>query len=348
MGMEVIEVMEGIATRLSKLITGFLDGGQFVTIGLDGTVHLGKNTKVVGIVMPDDALSENQLDTLRTDLGNLHKDSLEPLESRCHFNNSNSLHIQDDDDLDVLKLICDHPHKYVRVAHLVDFLTFCQYGVYVPIKLTKQSLAAMSRYWDMKTMSQNVPFAPYVKNPPTQSIVSLCLNSPNANPYVLESFGALLEKALVEEIQFTTFKWFVERLTDEQQQRMSLWKPSHIRQTLEADWDFANPDYLELHGKRVQDENLPIGKNTLRAWYKKEDTCTLLPTHVLTLEEATDLQEILDRTNFRIPNKHYYLSKDFVTKFIYCYLTQGAKKFEELLQQLAEEDPDDELVQLVF
>lgn len=343
MGMEVIE---GIVTEFSKLVTGLLDGGQFITIGLDGSLHFGKNTKVVGIVMPKDGLSKLQLDTLRTDLGNHHRDSLEPLESRCRNFNS-PLNIQDDD-LDVLRAICDHPHKYVRVAHLVDFLTFRQNRIYVPTELTKISLAAMSRYWDMKTMSQNVPFAPYVKNPPTRSIASLCLDSHEVNPYVLENFWALLKKAPeTKEIQYTTFKWFVS-MTSGQQETLYLGEPSHIRRILEADWDFSNPDYLELHGKRVQEENLPIEKNTLRAWYKKEDSCTLLPNHILTAEEAADLQGILDRTSFRIPNKYYYLSKGFVTRFIYCYLMLGGKKFEELLQQMAEEDPDDELVQLVF
>ena len=337
--------MEGIVTGLSKLVAGLLDGGQFVTIGLDGSLHFGKNTKVVGIVMPNDALSENQLETIRTDLDNLNRDSLEPLESRCHFNNS--LHIQDDD-LETLKLICDQPHKYVRVAHLIDFLIFRQNGVYVPTELTKISLAAMSRYWDMKTMSQNVPFAPYVKNPPKRSITSLCLDSHEVNPHVLANFWALLEKAPeVQEIQFTTFKWFV-GLTNEQQQQLRLWEPSHIKRTLEADWDFSNPKYRELHRKRVQEENLPIKKNVLRARYKKEDDCTLLPNHVLTAEEAAELQEILDCTSFRIPNKYYYLSKVFVTRFLYCYLRLGGKKFEELLRQLAEEDPNEELVQLVF
>lgn len=342
MGMEVIE---GIVTGFSKLVTGLLDGGQFVTIGLDGSLHLGKNTKVVGIVMPKGALTENQLETLRTDLGNHHRNSLEPLESRCHFNNP--LHIQDDD-LETLKLICNHPHKYVRVAHLIDFLIFRQHGVCIPTELAERSLTVMSSYWNMQSRNETVPFAPYVK-PKTRSIASLCLDSPNKNPYVLASFWALLKKAPeVQEIQFTTFKWFVERLTDEQQQTMSVWEPSHIKRVLEADWDFANPEYRELHGKRVQEDNLPIEKTTLRARYKKEDDCTLLPVRVLTLEEAAELQRILDCTKFRIPNKYYYLSKVFITRFIYCYLTLGGKKFEELLQHLAEEDPDDELVQLVF
>jgi hypothetical protein len=347
--------MEAIAQQFSKFVTDCLDGGlhfittcldgaNFITVGLDGNVHLGKNTKVVGIVLSKGALTEDQLNTLRTDLGNHHRNSLEPLESRCHFNNS--LHIQDDD-LETLKLICDHPHKYVRVAHLIDFLIFRQNGVYVPTELTKISLTVMSSYWNMQSRNETVPFAPYVK-PKTRSITSLCLDSPNENPYVLVNFWALLEKAPeTKEIQYTTFKWFVS-MTSGQQETLYLGEPSHIRRILEADWDFSNPGYLELHGKRVQEENLPIEKTTLRARYKKEDDCTLLPNHVLTAEEAAELQEILDRSSFRIPNKYYYLSKVFVTKFLYCYLTLGGKKFEELLQQLAEEDPNEELVQLVF
>lgn len=347
--------MEAIAQQFSKFVTDCLDGGlhfittcldgaNFITVGLDGTVHLGKNTKVNGIMMPKGTLTENQLNTLRTDLGNLYRDSLESLESKCHFNNP--LHIQDDD-LETLRLICDHPHKYVRVAHLVDFLTFRQHGIYVPTELTKISLTVMSSYWNMQSRNETVPFAPYVK-PKTSSITSLCLDSHWENPYVLANFWALLKKAPeVEEIQFTTFKWFI-GMTSEQQETLYLWEPSQIKQVLDADWDFANPEYRELHGKRVQEDNLPIEKTTLRARYKKEDDCTLLPVRVLTLEEAAELQRILDRTSFRIPNQHYYLSKDFITKFIYCYLTLGGKKFEELLQHLAEEDPDDELVQLMF
>lgn len=336
--------MEAIVRQFEKFITA-CGGTHFITVGLDGTVHLGKKTKVVGIVLAKGALTEDQLNTLRTDLSNFNRDSLEPLESRLHF--YNSLHIQDDD-LETLKLICAHTHKYVRVAHLVDFLTFRQHGVCIPTELTRVSLTAMSRYWDMKTMSTNVPFAPYVKNPPTRSITSLCLDSHEVNPHVLENLWALLEKAPeVQEIQFTTFKWFV-GLTNEQQQQLRLWEPSHIKRTLEADWDFANPKYRELHRKRVQEENLPIKKNVLRARYKKEDDCTLLPVRVLTLEEAAELQRILDCTKFRIPNKYYYLSKHFVTRFLYCYLMLGSRKFESLLQQLAEEEPNEELVQLVF
>ena len=88
-----------------------------------------------GLVIPHGALSEQQLTTLKEDVSALQ----DLLYEDEHFHTPH-LRLDTEEDVKVLRLICDHPHKQKRRNHLKNFLYFRKHNIYVPEWVTQQSL----------------------------------------------------------------------------------------------------------------------------------------------------------------------------------------------------------------
>ena len=108
-----------------------------IIVTLDGEV-LDFDSEVIscGIVLPNDVLSEEQLSTLRDDVAQLKRTQYE-----MHHQHDPQLCLDTEEEIRVLRLICDHVQSQKRVSHLEQFLIFRQHGIHVPEWLARESLS---------------------------------------------------------------------------------------------------------------------------------------------------------------------------------------------------------------
>lgn len=286
-----------------------------------------EDSTIRGVVVPYEALSESQLNILKSAMVELR--SL--YDRHCHIP---QLRLDNDEDIKSLRLICDHCDSRKRLDYLNQFLYLRQHGVYLPALVTLQSL--------LFATTHRTPFMPKIGN---QSLMELFLEDFNyticrcqINPYSLMNLHALVSKyPEYPEMELDyggILQVFVYLSQEEQEEMVSSYTAAQIKAVMDYGWYAHRTRLQSLHLKRVK-KNLPIVRYpfVVKNNFNGRIQNTAIPIRAMTLDEAEDFQAILDRTEFVVP-EDIYMSSDRISSFIYLYFQLGSTNFEELLYYL--------------
>lgn len=277
-----------------------------------------------GLVIPHGALSEQQLTTLKEDVSALQ----DLLYEDKHFHTPH-LRLDTEEDVKVLRLICDHSYRDKRLRHLRHFLYFRQHGIYVSEWVTQQSLLATRQAAFMIKTDSDLPygllpdFNYYICEYPVV-------------PHTLENLHLLAKRHPNVEISHRAVCDVFMYLSHEQQKGMIGYTSHQIKAIMDCDWYIHHANLSSLHLERVK-KNLPLVEHQFVMQFESKGKISSIQqlAHAMTLDEAEDFQKILDRTQFIIPNSYYSMSTSSVFGlFVYLYLELGSTNFEELLYYL--------------
>jgi hypothetical protein len=285
-----------------------------------------KDTNYQGIVLPQDGLSETQL--------NILTDSMTELRD-FHYSHGRMFHLRLDNDEDVrsLRLICDHNDSWEQFDHLKQFLYLRHYGIYVPEWMTKQSLS-----------SSNECQAPFMIEMENESLAYWLLREFNflvrlktVNPHTLENLHLLAKK---EHLNIKMYRSnivrgaFLRLSQEEQSEIVHSYTPEQIKNVMECGWDEAHPHWQTLYLERVRN-NLPISDYSLVIKFECDSKIysATMTISSMTLNEAECFQRIFEKTQFVVP-EDVYISSGQISPFVYLYFQLGAANFEELLYYL--------------
>ena len=286
-----------------------------------------EDSTICGVVVPYGALSESQLNILKSSMVELR--SL--YDRHCHIP---QLRLDNDEDIKSLRLICDHCDSRKRLDYLNQFLYLRQHGVYLPALVTLQSL--------LFATTHRTPFMPKIGN---QSLMELFLEDFNyticrcqINPYSLMNLHALVSKyPEYPEMELDyggILQVFVYLSQEEQKEMVSSYTPEQVKAVMDYGWYAHRTRLQSLHLERVK-KNVPITRYpfVVKNNFNGRIQNTAIPIRAMTLDEAEDFQAILDRTEFVVP-EDIYMSSDRISSFIYLYFQLGSTNFEELLYYL--------------
>ena len=286
-----------------------------------------EDSTICGVVVPYGALSESQLNILKSSMVELR--SL--YDRHCHIP---QLRLDNDEDIKSLRLICDHCDSRKRLDYLNQFLYLRQHGVYLSAWVTLQSL--------LFATTHRAPFMPKIGN---QSLMELFLEDFNyticrcqINPYSLMNLHALVSKyPEYPEMELDyggILQVFVYLSQEEQKEMVSSYTPEQVKAVMDYGWYAHRTRLQSLHLERVK-KNVPIVRYpfVVKNNFNGRIQNTAIPIRAMTLDEAEDFQSILDRTEFVVPGD-IYMSSDRISSFIYLYFQLGSTNFEELLYYL--------------
>lgn len=281
------------------------------------------------MVLPSDAFSENQLLMLTKCFKSLPWTFRES--EHLH---TNPLHCNDED-VEVLKLICEHPSKWDSAIHLEYFVYFRQHGVYLSKEVTKRSLSDFPHYWEQGLFSA-VPFIVDVSKNGSLFIGNFrdWVCDIAMNPYSVENLYLLMQKYPNIKIDYdVVLEMFLRLSREEQENIINYYTLDQIMALMSSSWYLGNELIRAFHMERVK-ANIPIVRFlfTMRHASKGEIHKTKGFLWAMTLDEATVFQDIMDRTQFVVPeNIMLFPAKAFNVLFYY-YLKLGSTNFEELIQ----------------
>jgi hypothetical protein len=278
-----------------------------------------------GLVLPSDAFSENQLLMLTKCFKSLPWTFRES--EHLH---TNPLHCNDED-VEVLKLICEHKRSRNRVNHLEQFLYLRQHGIRVSEQLTQESLLAVGWTPFMVGISHIGPIHSFA----IDFNYIVCKSS--VSPNILENIYWLAKNRLNVRINyFSALKVFATLSDSEQEKIMHSYTSDQVRAITDCDWYIHHALLSSLHFDRVK-RNLPIVNYPfiLKFASKWRVSDVSIPARAMTLEESEDFQAILNRTKYIFFLDDWYMFADeLFGLFVYFYLILGSTDFEELLQYL--------------
>lgn len=282
-----------------------------------------------GLVMRRDALSKTQLARLSQDI--------EPTWDLAYegwFPSTSQLYL-DSENVEVLKLICDHPYQRERKAHLRQFMLFKQGNIYVSEWVTKKSLSDLHACLS-KGAYHARPFMVKLSSGSSAGHfpddLNYLLDTP-VNRYLLENLYLLNRKYPDIKIECDVIQNVIMKLSDEEQEEMvRSYTSDQIEAILDYDWYKHNRLLRSLHFERVK-RNHPIIEFpfTIRM---AADRKVVVNARVMTQAEAEDFQAILDETKFAIFDDVYMSPAAILGLLVYLYLELGNKDFIELLQYL--------------
>ena len=288
-----------------------------------------------GLVLPSDAFSENQLLMLTKCFKSLPWTFRES--EHLH---TNPLHCNDED-VEVLKLICEHPSKGDSATHLEYFIYFRQHGIYLSKEVTKRSLSDFPHYWEQGLFSA-VPFIVDVSKNGSLSIGSfkdwVCDKA--INPYSVENLYLLVQKSSNIKINYdVVLKMFLCLSREEQENIINDYTLDQIMALMSSTWYLDDALIRAVHMERVKANN-PIVRFPfiMRHASKGEVHKTKRFLRAMTLDEATVFQNIMDQTQFVIPENILVSSPRIFNVLFYYYLKLGATDFKELIQYAQNHD----------
>lgn len=315
-----------------------------IIVALNGQVYDldSEVSSIQGMVFPKEALSPQQLTTLRRDIARLEAGfGSSMLMSFLHFHTS-QLHL-DGKNVDVLKLICDHPLQGEREAHLSQFLVLLQHGVHIPEWIAKQSLSDLHIYWD-NGIYNAVPFMVQIASSFRYGLeLSRDFNNwicdHPCNPYSLENLYLLAKSHPDVKISYEIMSRVFMCLSSEEQKALCSCTSEHVKALMASDWYIWNEQYKTFHLDRLR-QNLPIVEfsfNIQSGPY--DDTWSVC---AMTSDEAEDFQAIMKRSELGPLYDNAFSRYRSFKSFIYLYLKIGSKDFEEFLQYLRNCQQDEE------
>jgi hypothetical protein len=282
-----------------------------------------------GLVMRRDALSKTQLARLSQDIEptwDLAYEGWFPSVSPLYF---------DGEDVEVLKLICNHPYQRERKAHLRQFMLFKQGNIYVSEWVTKKSLSDLHACLS-KGAYHARPFMVKLSSGSSAGHfpddLNYLLDTP-VNRYLLENLYLLNRKYPDIKIECDVVENVIMTLSDEEQEEMvRSYTLNQIKALMDYNCYKRNILLRKLHLKRVK-QNYPIIEFpfTIRM---AADRKVVVNARVMTQAEAEDFQAILDKTKFAIFDDVYMSPAAILGLLAYLYLELGNKDFIELLQYL--------------
>lgn len=282
-----------------------------------------------GLVMRRDALSKTQLARLSQDI--------EPTWDLAYegwFPSTSQLYL-DSENVEVLKLICDHPYQRERKAHLRQFMLFKQGNIYVSEWVTKKSLSDLHACLS-KGAYHARPFMVKLSSGSSAGHfpddLNYLLDTP-VNRYLLENLYLLNQKYPDIKIECDVVENVIMELSDEEQEEMvHSYTLNQIKALMDYNCYKRNILLRKLHLKRVK-QNYPIIEFpfTIRM---AADRKIVVNARVMTQAEAEDFQAILDETKFAIFDDVYMSPAAILGLLAYLYLELGNKDFIELLQYL--------------
>lgn len=282
-----------------------------------------------GLVMRRDALSKTQLARLSQDIEptwDLAYEGWFPSVSPLYF---------DGEDVEVLKLICNHPYQRERKAHLRQFMLFKQGNIYVSEWVTKKSLSDLHACLS-KGAYHARPFMVKLSSGSSAGHfpddLNYLLDTP-VNRYLLENLYLLNRKYPDIKIECDVVENVIMTLSDEEQEEMvRSYTLNQIKALMDYNCYKRNILLRKLHLKRVK-QNYPIIEFpfTIRM---AADRKVVVNARVMTQAEAEDFQAILDETKFAIFDDVYMSPAAILGLLAYLYLELGNKDFIELLQYL--------------
>ena len=282
-----------------------------------------------GLVMRRDALSKTQLARLSQDIEptwDLAYEGWFPSVSPLYF---------DGEDVEVLKLICNHPYQRERKAHLRQFMLFKQGNIYVSEWVTKKSLSDLHACLS-KGAYHARPFMVKLSSGSSAGHfpddLNYLLDTP-VNQYLLENLYLLNRKYPDIKIECDVVENVIMTLSDEEQEEMvRSYTLNQIKALMDYNCYKRNILLRKLHLKRVK-QNYPIIEFpfTIRM---AADRKVVVNARVMTQAEAEDFQAILDETKFAIFDDVYMSPAAILGLLAYLYLELGNKDFIELLQYL--------------
>lgn len=301
------------------------DNSKRMIVALNAEIYDFDSSFILpGLVLPRDALSEQQLNTLKDDFHFLRvNDNYKEL---CRHPNLSQF--DNEEDIKILRLICDHSHKQQRRHHLKNFLYFRKHNIYVSEWIAQQSLRQDS---SMIETDSDLPcqlwtdFKYYICKYPVVS-------------HTLENLCLLTQKHPANTgIDYRTGLRVFIHLSHEEQKAMIGYTSNQIRTIMDCNW-YSNHELLRsLHLERVKN-NLPIVKYPFMMRFENEGNLISESESIraMTFDEVEDFQAILDRTQFIIPySRHMVVSVlPIFAVFAYLYLRLGSESFEELLSYM--------------
>lgn len=284
-----------------------------------------------GLVLPSDAFSENQLLMLTKCFKSLPWTFRES--EHLH---TNPLHCNDED-VEVLKLICEHPSKGDSATHLEYFIYFRQHGIYLSKEVTKRSLSDFPHYWEQGLFSA-VPFIVDVSKNGSLSIGSfkdwVCDKA--INPYSVENLYLLVQKSSNIKINYdVVLKMFLCLSREEQENIINDYTLDQIMAIMGSSWYLDDAPLKNLHLNRIK-ANTPVVRSSFIIRYssKRKVHDTKISIMAMTLDEADDFQSILNRTEFAVPESIDTTPEETFGVLFYYYLKLGSTDFEELVQYI--------------
>ena len=277
-----------------------------------------------GLVIPHGALSEQQLTTLKEDVSALQ----DLLYEDEHFHTPH-LRLDTEEDVKVLRLICDHPHKQKRRNHLKNFLYFRKHNIYVPEWVTQQSLRHPAHVIESDSGLSYEWLCPDFK-------YYICKYP--VTPHILENLHLLARKHPVNTgIDYRTGLRVFIHLSHEEQQEMIGYTSHQIKTIMDCDWYKTHESLRLLHLERVK-KNVPLVEYQFVMKFENNGEIFTVSELIcaMTQAEAEDFQAILDRTQFVILHSRH-MGRSVLPIFgifAYLYFKLGSENFSELLSYL--------------
>lgn len=319
-----------------KSVENTNESTEKIIVTLNGQVYDldSEVSSIQGMVFPKGVLSQQQLTTLRQDIARLEAGfGSTMLMSLLHFHTS-QLHL-DSENVDVLKMICDHPLQGEREAHLSQFLTLLQHGIHTPEWVVKQSLSDLHVYWN-NDIYNAVPFMVQIANSfrygleLSQNFNDWICEHP-CNPYSLENLYLLAKSHPDVKISYEPMLRVFMCLSSEEQKTLCSCTSEYVRALMSSDWYIWDEQYKTFHLDRLK-RNLPIVEfsfNVESGPYN--DTWSVC---AMTQNEANGFQAIIERSELGPLYDNSFSRYRSFKSFIYLYLKIGSKDFEEFLQCL--------------
>ena len=319
-----------------KSVENTNESTEKIIVALNGQVSDldSEVSSIQGMVFPKGVLSQQQLTTLRQDIARLETGFGSSMwMSLLHFHTS-QLHL-DSENVDVLKMICDHPLQGEREAHLSQFLTLLQHGVHIPEWVAKQSLSNLHIYWNNGTYNA-VPFMVQITNSfrygleLSQDFNNWICEHP-CNPYTLENLYLLAKSHPDVKIGYEPMLRVFMCLSSEEQKALCSCTSEYVRALMASDWYIWDEQYKTFHLDRLK-QNLPIVEFSFNVKSGRyDDTWSVC---AMTQNEANDFQAIIERSELGPLYDNSFSRYRSFKSFIYLYLKIGSKDFEEFLQYL--------------
>jgi hypothetical protein len=277
------------------------------------------------LVLPHDALSEQQLNTLKEDFNFLRfHDNYKELCRHPHLPQ-----FETEEDIKNLRLICDHPHKQKRRNHLKNFLYFRKHNIYVPEWVTQQSLRHPAHVIESDSGLSYEWLCPDFK-------YYICKYP--VTPHILENLHLLARKHPVNTgIDYRTGLRVFIHLSHEEQQEMIGYTSHQIKTIMDCDWYKTHESLRLLHLERVK-KNVPLVEYQFVMKFENNGEIFTVSELIcaMTQAEAEDFQAILDRTQFVILHSRH-MGRSVLPIFgifAYLYFKLGSENFSELLSYL--------------
>ena len=278
-----------------------------------------ETTNYSGVVIPHDSLSEPQLTFLR--------DSMRELRELYYYHSHvPQLRFDTEEDIKVLRLICDHSDSRKRLEHLRQFVYLRQHGIYVSEWMAQQSLSSTLQSPFMVGNGGNWFANSLLKN------FNLKICECTINPYTLENLHVLTAKYPNIEMHGGVLRVFMRLSQEEQSEIAHSYTAAQVEAVMDYEWYAYRTNLEPLHLERVKNGFPIVNYPFVIKTDSKTKSCNLkIRAHAMTLDEAEEFQAILDRTQFAVP-EYIYMSQRQIGSFVYLYLTLGSTNFEELLR----------------